>query len=97
MAGGLFLAHFPSGSACQSTLTGGAGSGGACEAMAAYDDFAFGQPVVVKILDMIRDAAVYRQIEHLVEVAIVQTSVPSYRKGGPAHETSYGLNVEGAL
>ena len=43
---------------------------------------------------MVRRSKSHFQIEHLIEVAIVQSSVPSDGNRVPAHQTRYGLWIE---
>jgi hypothetical protein len=61
----------------------------------AGDDGAACQGSQVEVADVARQALRHRQVEHLVEVAVVQRAVPSHRQRGAAHDGVRRGRVEG--
>src|SRR2546426_10546532 len=53
---------------------GGAGAGGAAVAVQPRDDLATGQQGEIELVDGLRQRAIHRQVQHLVEVAVVERS-----------------------
>ncbi len=49
----------------------------------------------IKVADMSGRAMVHRQIEHLVEVAVVQRAIPAHGDRVAAHDTGRGSRIEG--
>src|SRR5688572_62249 len=49
----------------------------------------------IKVADMGGGAMIHRQIEHLVEVAVVESAIPAHRDCVAAHDTGCGRGIEG--
>jgi hypothetical protein len=49
----------------------------------------------IKVADVRRRIAVYREFQHLIEVAIVESAIPAYGEGIPAHDAGGGGGVIG--
>ncbi len=49
----------------------------------------------IKVADMSGRAMIHRQIEHLVEVAVVEGAVPAHRDRVAAHDAGRGSGIEG--
>lgn len=49
----------------------------------------------IEVADMSGRTMIHRQIEHLVEVAIVNGAIPAYGDRIAAHDTSRGSGIEG--
>jgi len=62
--------------------------------MVVGDDLAMLELSRVEVSDMGRHAMVNRKVEHLVEVAIVQSAIPANREGRAAHHTGGSSGVE---
>src|SRR5262245_33827074 len=72
-----------------------AGAGGAAVAVVAGDDAAAFEARRVEVAHVRRRAVVERQVEHLVEVAVVQAAVPADRQRVAAHHAGGRRRVEG--
>ena len=71
------------------------GSGGAAVTMVARCDLALIELHQIKVADMSGGAMIHRQIEHLVEVAVVEGTIPTHGDCVAAHDTGRGSGVEG--
>ena len=62
-----------------SSAAGGARAGGATIAMVACDDYPLLQLCRIEITDVTWRASAHGEVEHLVEIAVVQRAVPANR------------------
>src|SRR5256885_445336 len=75
-----------------------AGRSGACGtavAVVARRDPAVMELPQIKVANMGRRTMAHRQIEHLVEVAVVEGAIPTHRDRIAAHDASRGSGVKG--
>ena len=74
---------------------GRSSASGTAVAMVAGCDLALMESIQIKVTDMSGRTMAHRQIEHLVEVAVVERAVPTYRDCISAHDAGRGSGIEG--
>src|SRR5688500_10391734 len=68
-------------------------SGGAAEAVPAGNDGSSSMSFGTEVADRTAGALLDRKLEHLIEIAVVEGTVPSDRHHGPAHQALDGERV----
>ncbi len=62
--------------------------------MVARDDLSMMELCRIEVPDVRRRTMVNRKVEHLVEVAIVQSTIPSNREGRATHHTGSSRGIK---
>src|SRR3989449_6128387 len=76
------------------TSATGAGAGGTSEAVRTHRNAPAGEPIGPGLEDRLRRAADHAELDHLVEVAVVQPAIPANRDRVAAHQSLDGCGIE---